>query len=68
MPKNSQIFHRQQEFACASTVFHNVRHQAEISFNQKISGFQISLGRALQQPAFLLLGQWFRETAGLQLQ
>jgi hypothetical protein len=48
--------------------FHNVCHQAQIPFDQYISGFQVTLGSQSKVFFFLLPGKGSWETPGGKLQ
>ena len=61
-------FVRHRKLPWALSLIHDVRHQAQIAFNEDVSGVQISLVGKLYVIALLLPGQRLGEGAGGQLQ
>jgi hypothetical protein len=59
------VFHRRLPFA--SSVVHNMRYQAQVSFNENVSGFQIPLTASFQIVLLFLRRQGFREASGGEL-
>lgn len=56
-----RVIFRTEKHPIASTLVHNVRHQAEIAFDQNVAGLQIALGAAFQVYALLFGGERLRE-------
>jgi hypothetical protein len=57
-----------QKFARASNLLHNMRYQAQIAFDENVSGFQIPLTASFQIVLLFLRCQGFREASGGELQ
>jgi len=63
--RNFKLFCMLQKiFPFASSLIHNVGHQAEISLDEDIAGFFVALGCQGQVVAFFLGGQGLWEGAG----
>ena len=54
----------QKIFARASILLHDMRHQAQVVFNEDVSRLQVSLGASLEVVLFFLLSQGTGEAAG----
>lgn len=67
--RNFKLFYFARIFSpCASAFVHNMCNQAEVAFDEDISGFQVSLGAEGKIVLLLLGGQGLGKASGGQLQ
>ena len=59
---------RHKKSSLASSVFHHMGHQPQVSLHQDISGLQVPLRRQFQIMPLFLGAQWLWEASGMELQ